>query len=311
MKTSEPVATWLSEQRLGDVRLVTRTGLEVLAQQAGSLVLLDADLVERRRWPLPDGVVGGVGVDVATGEALVGTHDEVRLLDADGRQRWAHAHAEWEASYYSGTCWLDEGGAWAVVRSDFGGCEVIRLDRDTGALRASILIETDPAGIEAIPHPDGWTGLSIGEGQDRVLAWWVRADGADGVEWFTLTHDGEILVDVHPDGDRILLTPHSSGFGGDDLVVRAWPDLTELRRLPPPAGCLWGMGGAFVDDRVVADAVDEEAEEPDEEEVVLAVDPDGAVARMGRGTAVRPGGGESWLQLALVAGDRSVVSRHR
>ena len=38
-------------------------------------------------------------------------------------------------------------------------------------------IEGAPAGIEPIYHPDGWVGLSEGEGQDATRAWWVRSAG--------------------------------------------------------------------------------------------------------------------------------------
>lgn len=305
--TNEPVATWTSDERAGAVRVVRRDGTDVVVQQTHSLVLLDADLVEQQRWALPDGVVGQAAVDPATGEVLIDTAMEVRLLAADGEVRWRRDHEEWDDDYFSGACWFAGDDAWAIVRSDFGGCEALRLDRATGDVRASILIETDPLGIEAIVHPDGWSGLSISEGQERVLAWWVRPEGADGIEWQVLTHDGEILVDVHPDGDRVLLTPHPAGFGGDGLVVRTWPELAELRRIPARDGHRWGIGGAFVGDRIVAEAVDERAEK----QVVLAVAADDTTTVVGRGRGVCPGGQDSWLELRHLTGEEWLVTRHR
>jgi hypothetical protein len=53
------------------------------------------------------------------------------------------------------------------------GCLVLRLDLNSGRPLAQAAIQTAPARVHPIYHQDGWVGLSAGEGQDAVKAWWV------------------------------------------------------------------------------------------------------------------------------------------
>lgn len=61
-----------------------------------------------------------------------------------------------------------------VPAGSYDHCLVVCLDLDSGEPLAEAQIDAAPAGISPVHHPDGWVGLSEGEGQDAVRAWWVR-----------------------------------------------------------------------------------------------------------------------------------------
>lgn len=82
-------------------------------------------------------------------------------------------------------------------------------------------IEAAPAGISPVHHPDGWVGLSEGEGQDAVRARWIRPHGQPAgqihLDVIEAGWDDWVLSDVDPSGTRIITTPRRSG----PLLVRA------------------------------------------------------------------------------------------
>jgi hypothetical protein len=125
----------------------------------------------------------------------------------------------------------------------YDGCLVAWLDEATGEIRSRAHIEAAPAGIEPVFHPDGWVGLSEGEGQDATRAWWVRV-GDDGIELIDPEWDDQVLVDVDPAGDRIITTPHYEG----PLTVWSFPGLVPEREVEwdEPLGHEACFAGAYI-----------------------------------------------------------------
>jgi hypothetical protein len=118
----------------------------------------------------------------------------------------------------------------AVVPADsYDHCRVVQLDLASGRPVAEAAIQGEPAGINPIHHPDGWVGLSEGEGQDATRAWWIRAPAvADGhLELLDAGWDDWVFSDVHKSGRQIITTPHGRG----PLLVRSFPSLDPLREV--------------------------------------------------------------------------------
>jgi hypothetical protein len=199
-----------------------------------SLLAVDQDLRVVGRWVSPGR--GSHATWPGRGLALISAPDDVRLLDSAGQVRWRYPHAPWSRSFESGCTWFDASGQpCAVVPDDsYQHCLVLRLDLDSGRLRAAAQIEAAPAGISPVHHPDGWVGLSEGEGQDAVRAWWVQRAaglGADRhLEVLDAGWDDWVLCDVEPSGAKIITTPHGSG----PLLVRSFPGLEITRSVDPP-----------------------------------------------------------------------------
>jgi hypothetical protein len=189
------------------------------------------DLATIAEWPLAaiDGAIGrGHGTSPGRGLALVCGRDRVWLLRVDGTVVWSVGHQTWDGDFESGCAWFDDAGRPIVVMPspEYDGCLIAWLDDATGQVRDQAFIEAAPAGIDALFHPDGWVGLSEGEGQDATHAWWVRVHegriGLIGALW-----NDEVLVDVDPTGERIITTPH---YGGP-LTVRSFPRLASVREV--------------------------------------------------------------------------------
>jgi hypothetical protein len=220
-----------------------------------SLLALSPDLKELGRWPaeLPRHR-GSHAACPATGLALISGPEDVRLIDQTGRVRWHHPHPPWTGAFESGCTWFDAAGQPHAVVPDasYGHCLVARFDLDSGQLLAASPIPARPAGIEVIHHPDGWTGLSEGEGQDAVQAWWVRSastpSGQTSID--ILGHlKSWIFADVDPAGSKIITTPH---LGDGPILVRSFPSLEIVRVIQPAEGQSWTEMAFFAGDLIVA-----------------------------------------------------------
>ncbi len=151
--------------------------------------------------------------------------DEVRLLNRTGHILWRHQHTAWSGAYESGCAWFDRSGQPHAVIPDpaYDGCLVLRLDLDSGRPLAEAPIDAAPAGINPIHHPNGWVGLSEGEGQDAARAWWVRSAGHPPeqirLEILSAGWDDWVLSDVDPSGK--LRTTEIAGVTAGTVPARA------------------------------------------------------------------------------------------
>jgi hypothetical protein len=201
-----------------------------------SLIALDQDLRVLGQWPVDPRHRARHATCPARGLALISGPDEVRLLDHTGRARWRYPHSPWKGAFESGCAWFDKAGQpHAIVpATSYDHCLALCLDLYSGQPVAQTRVDTRPAGIVPIHHPDGWVGLSEGEGQDAARAWWVRSAGQPSgqvqIEVLTAAWDNWVLSDVDPSGTKIITTPHGMG----PLVVRSFPGLETLRSLDPP-----------------------------------------------------------------------------
>lgn len=212
------------------------------------LLALDQGLNIVGRWPLGSAGQGWHAISPGRGLALISGPSEVRLLGETGRTLWAYPHTPWARDFESGCTWFDSAGQPHAVTPapSYQGCLVIRFDLETGAPLAEVpIIQAAPAGINPVHHPDGWVGLSEGEGQDAVRAWWVRSTSPARIEVMDAGWDDWVLSDVHHSGRTILTTPHRGG----PLTVRSFPSLEVLLSVDPPSTedhCFWDFTACFV-----------------------------------------------------------------
>jgi hypothetical protein len=129
------------------------------------------------------------------------------------------------------------------------------LVRLTTQVLAEAPIAAAPAGIDPVHHPDGWVGLSEGEGQDAVKAWWVRSredsSGAAALDVLDAGWDDWVLADTDPAGTRIITLPHDTG----PLLVRSFPSLDVIQSFDLPEDHGWGFGACFAGDLILATVV--------------------------------------------------------
>lgn len=237
-----------------------------------TLLALDQDLKVVGRWAAGPPGRGWHATSPGRGLALISGLDEVRLLDQAGQVRWRYRHPRWSGAFESGCTWFDATGQpCAVVPDDsYRYCLVLRLGLDSGQLLAAAQIEAAPAGINPIHHPDGWVGLSEGEGQDAVRAWWVRSASGPGgdrrLEVLDAGWDDWVLTDVDPSGTKIITTPHGTG----PLLVRSFPGLEILRSVEPPEQTCWDFTACFAGDLIVSKLIGDQ-------ERLVALSEDGTI----------------------------------
>jgi len=223
------------------------------------LLALDHSLNIIGRWPLGSAGRGWHASSPGRGLALISGPSEILLLGEKGQILWTYPHAPWAGDFESGCTWFDsEGQPHAVIpEPSYQGCLVVRFDLDTGVPLAEMpILQAAPAGISPIYHPDGWVGLSEGEGQDATRAWWVgsasRPGSSAGIEVIDAGWDDWVLSDVHHSGRTILTTPHRGG----PLTVRSFPELEILLSVDPPNTddhSFWDFTACFVGDGVIID----------------------------------------------------------
>jgi hypothetical protein len=225
---------------------------------AGEVLLaLDQDLNILGRWPLGSAGRGWHASSPGRGLALISGPSEVRLLGETGRTLWVYPHTAWAGAFESGCTWFDSAGqphAVIPAPSCHGGL-VVRFDLETGASLAEVpIVQAAPAGINPVHHPDGWVGLSEGEGQDAAHSWWVRSatspGGPAGIEVIDAGWDDWVLSDVHHSGRTIVTTPHRGG----PLTVRSFPSLEILLSVRPPSAedhCGWDFIACFAGDGLI------------------------------------------------------------
>jgi hypothetical protein len=221
------------------------------------LLALDQDLNVLGRWPLDSAGRGWHASSPGRELALISGPREVRLLGETGQTLWAYPHTPWAGDFESGCTWFDSAGQpHAVIPApSYDHCLMVRFDLETGAPLAEVPIQAEqPAGINPVHHPDGWVGLSEGEGQDAARAWWVRSvsrpGSPAGIEVIDSGWDDWVLSDVHHTGRRILTTPHRGG----PLTVRSFPSLEVLLSVDPPSTedhCGWDFTACFVGDGLI------------------------------------------------------------
>jgi hypothetical protein len=245
----------LAEVTLSEIRLVTandsaRASFTLLS--GDRLLALDPGLNVLAGWPAGGSHLARHATSPDRGLALISGPDEVRLLDRAGRVVWRHAHEPWSGDFESGCAWFDHAGdPYAVVLPPdyYDGCFVRRFDLASGQVLAEAPIEAAPVGIEPVHHPDGWVGLSEGEGQDAVKAWWVRSrPGTPELDLLDGGWDDWVLADADPAGTRILTPPHTAG----PLLVRSFPALDIIQSFDPPEDYGWDFTACFAGDLIVA-----------------------------------------------------------
>lgn len=272
------------------------------ARAGDSLVALSPDLDVLGQWPVDPQHRGHHATCPIRGLALISGHDEVRLLDHAGRARWRYPHPPWTGAFRSGCTWFDEAGlSYAVVpAASYDHCLVVCLDLDSGQPLAVELIRAAPEGILPVHHPDGWIGLSEGEGQDAARAWWVRSagqlSGQMRIEVLSSGWDDWFLVDVDPSGSKIITTPH----GGGPLLVRSFPSLKIVRSVEPPPGEYWDINAFFAGNMIVTAL-------RGQGEGFFAIGPHGKIADLDQyeATYLVPAARSTWL---AVTGPRSAAA---
>ena len=224
------------------------------AVSGGDLLALDADLNELHRWPLGPATRGWHASSPGRGLALISGRDDVRLLGEAGQTIWAYSHAAWSGAFESGcTCFDAAGEPYAVIpAASYDHCLVIRFDLESGAPLAEVAIEAAPAGIEPVHHPDGWVGLSEGEGQDATRAWWNQVGSLAGrpvPDRGARCWVGRLGAQRRGSFWRVIITtPHSGG----PLAVRSFPDLEVLLSVDSPSGDeFWDFTACFASEGLI------------------------------------------------------------
>jgi hypothetical protein len=247
----------LAEIVLGQVGVVAandsvRSSFTVAA--GDSVLALDAGLDVVGQWSAGPPSRGWHSTSPGQGLALISGPEEVRLLDRASHVLWRHQHTPWSGGFESGCTWFDRSGQpHAVVPApSYDGCLVLRLDLESGQPLAQAPINAAPAGISPVHHPDGWVGLSEGEGQDATRAWWIRpasqSSGQTRIDILDAGWDDWVLSDVDPSGSKVITTPHNSG----PLLVRSFPSLDVLRVIDTPSsGAYWDFTACFAGDMLV------------------------------------------------------------
>jgi hypothetical protein len=264
------------------------------------LLALDADLNVLAEWPAGPLNRGSHATSPGRGLALISGPGEVRLLDRAGQVLWHHAHAPWSGAFESGCTWFDHAGEpHAVVPppDHYDGCLVRRFDLESGQVVAEAPIEAAPAGIEPLHHPDGWVGLSEGEGQDAAKAWWVRSrldnSGAAELDILDAGWRDWILADVDPAGTRIITLPHVSRDDTGPLLVRSFPGLDIIQSFDLPGDHGWFFNARFSGDLIIAPMLSYEGDD----ERLAAIDGSGTFHDLGK-----------WDGSILQAADRTWLS---
>jgi hypothetical protein len=271
----------------------------------GELLALDAGLNVLHRWPLGSAKRGWHASSPGRGLALLSGPKDVRLVGEAGQTIWAYPHTAWSGAFESGCTWFDAAGEPHAVTpaASYDHCLVIRFDLETGAPLAEAAIQAAPAGIEPVHHPDGWVGLSEGEGQDAARAWWVRSITPPGGPSRIKVHDAGwnhwVLSDVDHSGGVIITTPHDSG----PLVVRSFPSLEILLSVDPPGDDeFWDYTACFASEDLIVDKLIGPSER------LVAIDLNGEVhdlAEQEQGWLI-PAAGNTWLSAT-----RTTIQRRR
>jgi hypothetical protein len=198
-----------------------------------------------------------------------------------------------------------------VPAASYGHCLVLGLELDSGRLLAEARIDARPAGIVPVRHPDGWVGLSEGEGQDAARAWWIRSAGQPygraGIEvldggWMDWT-----LTDVDRAGAQVITAPHL-GFLSSALVMRSFPRLGIVRSVDPPPGENWDRTAFFAGGMIVSALT---GPEPGRRRLV-AVDPRGKIADLNEDEdgSLRPAADGTWLIVTRAMLRRRTMARN-
>ena len=179
-----------------------------------------------------------------------------------------------------GCTWFDEAGQpYAVVpAASYDHCLVVRLAPDSGQQPATAPVRAWPEGISPVHHPDGWVGLSEGEGQEAAKAWWVRSAAEPSGQLIEVLDGGWsdwILVDVDPSGSKIITTPHQGG----PILVRSFPSLEIVRSVAPPPGEYWDFKAFFAGNMIVSAL-------KGQEERFVAIAPHGKIADLDQSEAI-------------------------
>ncbi|MFW5418257.1 hypothetical protein J0910_16730 [Nocardiopsis sp. CNT-189] len=186
--------------------------------------------------------------------AVVAGAEGIALVDARGAVSWQVAHSGWAprggAAAASGTCLFDASGGlvWAVVPGEraSGGDELWVLGAADGRIlgRAALGVETVGSSGFALPGGGGaLLDLAAVHGGRICRAVW------DGERVAAAVRDspGEVLADVHPDGDRYLTAP----MDADGLTVRRLPgggaEAVRLGGEVFPGGAGFDLDAGFLD----------------------------------------------------------------
>jgi hypothetical protein len=170
-------------------------------------------------------------------------------LDSAGRTVGRFPHAPWD-QFSEGTSAFDRDGRhlWVTVPAP-DDIDLIVLEMASLREVDRVRVQSQPAGVEPIHHPDGRTiGWSIGEGQDRSLIGWSSLEG-DRMQFRLLPDDDRVLIAIHPTGGEYITTPHSTG----PLQRHRFEDDAVIGRLDAQEDVLWDFVAGYLDeDRILA-----------------------------------------------------------
>ena len=185
-------------------------------------------------------------------------HSELVLLDRVGNIIATFHHLPWHDTL-AGACAFDVDGShlWATLPSG-DDVDLVLFSIDGLQVIERYPLESAPAGIVPVQHPDGRTiGWSIGEGQDRVLIRWSAFVG-DRTTYRASPGQDRVLAAIHPEGAEYLTTPQN--FGpitrhriGDDRVLETLP--------PMDADQLWDFVAGYYDAEHIVAAIRGEDED--------------------------------------------------
>lgn len=178
---------------------------------------------------------------------------ELRAVNADGTQVWAHIAAEWDDETETAEQWLV-------------------LDAANGAVLCSTGLTGASAGSGHLLHPDGRRAvLSVGFGQDGSAAFLGSCDGTT-LTLHEVDDDGplrfdadRVAVDIDPDGHLVLTTPHSDEY----LAVHQMPDMgclgqtaaESIPHAPNVTSASWDFAAAFLDSSTLIAVLDTRADD--------------------------------------------------
>ncbi|MEU6862273.1 hypothetical protein ABZ924_03180 [Streptomyces sp. NPDC046876] len=194
----------------------------------------------------------------------------VRAVGADGVALWEYRHGCWGPELghahtgdeqevcrglEHGSCRVSDDGrlVWAHVVIEEDEYWVV-LDARDGRELARLPLDGAASGSNHLSHPDGThMALCIGMGQDGILLYWARWDGAELTAWDPDGTTDRILIDVHAGHAGFLTVQHY----GADLELHALDGSVLAQGRPGEDGSCWDYWCGFVDaDTVIAAAED-------------------------------------------------------
>lgn len=215
-------ATVLSVRRRlpGAVRVSNPVGAESYVDwRDGALRWFNSTGTETTRRPLHLSASAHILAANATGSVALSGSDGFHISTPAGLSKTALGA---DAAAFLGDA--------VVASAPRGDCHVVALiDPTSGAITAQRLLHVADAGGWFLSHPtEELAFLGLGRGQDGVTLYSVTVNEATVLQVTELPVGAdEIIADVHPRGDRLLLVDSQ---GDSSPRVLSWPGLQECGR---------------------------------------------------------------------------------